>query len=75
MVNYQLWQPSKYHGLNLSGDLIDPMDYKNPNIRQDKKENKKTLTYKSMTLTEQNEKTVISNHERMKKFVINRNHP
>ena len=44
MVNFQLWYLSKYHGLNLSGDLsgdlIDPIDFKNPNIRYPKKEKK-----------------------------------
>ena len=44
MINYHLWYLSKYHGLNLSGDLsgdlIDPMDFKNPNIRYPKKEKK-----------------------------------
>ena len=44
MVNDQLLYLSKYHGLNLSGDLsgdlIDPMDFKNPNIRYPKKEKK-----------------------------------
>ena len=40
MITYQLWNISKYHGLKILVDLMDYMDFKNPNMRYPKKKKK-----------------------------------
>ena len=37
IVHYQLWQLSKYHLVILLVDLVDHMDFKNPNKRDPKR--------------------------------------
>ena len=44
MVNYQLCQLSKYHGLKLLVDLINHMNFKNPLIRFPKNKRKNVNT-------------------------------